>query len=179
MIEIELKVRVPGLSPVRSRLRKLGAESLGSAHEHDIYYNAPHRDFGKTDEALRVRYAGGKTIVTYKGPKIQKFGLKAREEFNTCIESGEEFETMLTRLGFHRSVDVRKFRENYRFSGAIVSLDAVDELGTFVEIEYSGTDRDHAEQAITDIAEKLGVEGTPLLSSYLELLLLKRSEVQP
>ena len=69
-------------------------------HEHDIYYNAPHRDFGQTDEAVRVRYTDDHAVVTYKGPKIKKFGLKAREELNFAVESGETFETMLDRLGF-------------------------------------------------------------------------------
>jgi adenylate cyclase class IV len=54
----------------------------------------------------------------------------------------------------------------------------VDGLGTFVEIEYGSQDRKDAERAIAGIAEKIGVEGTPLLLSYLELILAKRSGVQ-
>ena len=80
-------------------------------HEHDIYYNAPHRDFGQTDEAVRVRYTDDHAVVTYKGPKIKKFGLKAREELNFAVESGKTFETMLDRLGFTRTLEVNKWRE--------------------------------------------------------------------
>jgi len=175
MLEIELKVRVPDLSPVRDRLASLHAEPLESVEERDVYYNAPDRDFADTDEALRVRYAGGRVIITYKGPKIREFGLKAREEFNTMVESGEDFEKMLDRLGFRRTLEVRKRREYYRFAGAIISLDNVDGLGTFAEIEYEGKNRGDAEEAIAEIARKIRVEGTPLLESYLELLLSKQS----
>jgi len=175
MIEIELKVRVPDLAPVRARLETLGAERLEAVRERDLYYNAPHRDFGETDEALRVRYAGGRVLVTYKGPKMREFGLKAREEFNTTIGDGEEFGKMLERLGFRKTIEVCKDREYFRFAGSIISLDRVDGLGTFAEIEYAGSDRQDAERTIAEIAQKIGVEGTPLLESYLELLLSRQS----
>ncbi len=58
MLEVELKVKIPSLDPVREQLVQKNAQSCGTVHEHDIYYNAPHRDFGQTDEAVRVRYTG-------------------------------------------------------------------------------------------------------------------------
>ncbi|MEI8331655.1 MAG: class IV adenylate cyclase, partial [Methanomicrobiales archaeon] len=178
MLEVELKVKVPSLEPIRKYLGEKGAENLGRIHEHDIYYNAPHRDFGITDEALRVRYANDHALVTYKGAKIKKFGLKAREELNAAVESGEVFENMLHCLGFTKTTEVDKWRENYRFSGAAICLDEVKELGTFVEIEIMTSDENsHAEAEIKRIAKEIGVAGKPILASYLELLLSKRSAV--
>jgi adenylate cyclase class 2 len=179
MLEVELKVKVPSLEPVRKQLLENGAVCSGRIHEHDIYYNAPHRDFGVTDEAVRVRYTNDHAVVTYKGAKIKKFGLKAREELNTAVESGEVFETMLTRLGFTKTTEVNKWRENYRFSDSAISLDEVDELGTFVEIEVMAEDENsNAAVVIEKIAKEIGVSGEPILASYLELLLSKRSAVQ-
>ena len=179
MLEVELKVKVPSLEPVRKQLLEKGAVCSGRIHEHDIYYNAPHRDFGVTDEAVRVRYTNDHAVVTYKGAKIKKFGLKAREELNTAVESGEVFETMLNRLGFTKTTEVNKWRENYRFSDAAISLDEVDELGTFVEIEVMAEDENsNAAVVIEKIAKEIGVSGEPILASYLELLLSKRSAVQ-
>jgi len=40
-IEIEAKIRVRALEPVRARLRELKAEHLGMRVERDVYYNAP------------------------------------------------------------------------------------------------------------------------------------------
>jgi adenylate cyclase, class 2 len=179
MLEIELKVAVHDLNLVRICLVKQKAEFVGKVHEHDIYYNAPHRDFGVTDEAMRVRYTNDHAVVTYKGAKIKKFGLKAREELNTAVESGTVFETMLARLGFVRTAEVNKWRENYRLAGAMISLDTVDELGTFVEIEVI-TESENSDAAIQieKISKEIGVHGEPILASYLELLLSKRSAVQ-
>jgi adenylate cyclase class 2 len=174
MLEIELKIKVPSLDPVREHLVRKNARSCGKVHEHDIYYNAPHRDFGQTDEAVRVRYTDDHAVVTYKGPKIKKFGLKAREELNFAVESGETFETMLDRLGFTRTLDVNKWRETWKLGTATVSLDMVDGLGTFAEIEVitENEDQDPTDQ-IGKIAQDIGVEGEPILASYLELLLAR------
>jgi adenylate cyclase class 2 len=171
MLEIELKVRVSALEPVRVRLHQHNATFCGRVHEHDIYFNAPHRDFSKTDEALRVRYADGKAVVTYKGAKIKNLGLKGREELNTAIKSGEIFESILTRLGFVRTAEVNKWRENYRLGNASIALDEVEHLGTFVEIEVlSDAGAQDVKTGIERLAKELGVEGEPILASYLELL---------
>lgn len=180
MLEVELKVRCSSLDMVRSRLIGYNAQFCGKVHEHDIYYNAPHRDFGLTDEAVRVRYTDGHAVVTYKGPKKKSSGLKAREELNCAVESGEVFEAMLDRLGFKKTAEVNKWRENFKLNDASVSLDSVDELGTFVEIEVMTADEDpNAASKIEKIAKEIGAEGEPILASYLELLLSKRSAVQP
>jgi adenylate cyclase, class 2 len=176
MLEVELKVKIPSLDPVREQLKRENARFCGKVHEHDIYYNAPHRDFGITDEAVRVRYTDGHAVVTYKGPKIKKFGLKAREELNIAVESGDTFEKMLNRLGFTRTTEVNKWRENYTLGQASISLDSVDELGTFAEIEVIvENESDNPTGKIEKIAQAIGVKGEPILASYLELLLMKRN----
>ena len=180
MLEVELKVKMPSLEPVRKFLLMNNAQARSNVHEHDIYYNAPHRDFGKTDEAVRVRYTDDHAVVTYKGPKIKKFGLKAREELNFAVENGKTFETMLERLGFTRTTEVNKWRENFSYRGASISLDKVEELGTFAEIEIIVHDEnDNPTVQIETIAQEIGVTGEPLLESYLELILKKRSGNQP
>jgi len=176
MLEVELKVQIPSLDPVREQLAQRNARPLGKVHEHDVYYNAPHRDFRITDEAVRVRYTGDHAVVTYKGPKIKKFGLKAREELNFAVESGESFETMLDRLGFTKTLEVDKWRETYTLGTASVSLDTVDGLGTFAEIEVMVQDEsDYPAEQIGRIAREIGVDGEPILASYLELLLAKKA----
>jgi len=175
MLEVELKVKIPSLDPVREQLVRKNAGSAGKVHEHDIYYNAPHRDFGQTDEAVRVRYTDDHAVVTYKGPKIKKFGLKAREELNFAVESGEIFETMLDRLGFRKTREVNKWRETFKLGNASVSLDTVEGLGTFAEIEVIAEDGgDNPTSAIEKIAQEIGVTGEPILESYLEMLLAKQ-----
>ena len=179
MLEFELKVRTSSLDPVRQQLIGHNARFCGRIHEHDIYYNAPHRDFGVTDEAIRVRYTNDHALVTYKGAKIKTSGLKAREELNIVVDSGTVFEQMLDRLGFTRTAEVNKWRENYRLFDAAITLDEVESLGTFVEIEILAEDA-HSDAAarIQEIAKEIGVYGEPILDSYLEMLLSKRSAAQ-
>ncbi len=180
MLEFELKVRISSLDPVREQLIRKNARFCGRIHEHDIYYNAPHRDFGVTDEAIRVRYTNDHAVVTYKGAKIKTSGLKAREELNMLVDSGSVFEQILNRLGFTRTAEVNKWREHYLLFDAAVTLDEVEDLGTFVEIEIQADDENQNTAArIEKIAQEIGVSGEPILASYLELLLSKRSAAQP
>jgi adenylate cyclase class 2 len=60
-----------------------------------------------------------------------------------------------------------------------ISLDSVDELGTFAEIEIvAENDDSNASAQIEKISKEMGIQGEPILASYLELLLSKRSAVQ-
>jgi len=126
-----------------------------------------------------VRYTNDHALVTYKGAKIKTSGLKAREELNIVVDSGAVFEQMLDRLGFTRTAEVNKWRENYRLFDAAITLDEVESLGTFVEIEILAEDESSdAAARIQEIAKEIGVDGEPILDSYLEMLLAKRSAAQ-
>ncbi len=172
MYELELKIPVPDLAPFRMWLEDLGARFYGSVVEEDTYYRTPDRDFAVTDEALRLRWNGTIWSLTYKGPKIGIAGVKAREEHNLAIESGEVCEKILYHIGFRRAAVVRKVRETYQIDGASVMLDDVDGLGTFVEVEVITHDRRNGAAAILrDLAEKLGLPDEHITASYLELLL--------
>jgi adenylate cyclase class 2 len=172
MMEIEAKIRVSALEPVRARLLDRKARHLGMQVERDVYYNAPHRDFAATDEALRIRYSGGVPVLTYKGPRLPGDGPKAREEICVAVEQGDLMEMVLERLGFRRTAQVVKERDLYQLEGAAIALDTVESLGTFIEIEApTGLSRGEAVRRIQDIAEELGVQGESLPLSYLEMLL--------
>ena len=175
MLEIELKARVPELPAIRERLLLLHAVPDGSAEERDIYYNAPHRDFARTDEALRVRYSDATCTLTYKGPRRRDFALKAREEINCGVARGEAIEGIIQALGFSRVAEVKKSREYFRFRRATISLDRVEKLGTFIEVEVTDPSGipDPAGY-VAALAREIGAEGEPILASYLELLLEKQ-----
>ncbi len=175
MMEYEVKIRVPGLSPVRERLGTLGIRREGKVVEEDLYLNSPVRDFGVTDEALRIRSTRHGTTLTYKGPKLGLGGVKAREEIIVGVESGEALGEILELLGFTRTATVEKCRETYRVEGTTVSLDEVMGLGSFVEIEApAGLEGDPAIALITKVRKKLGIRGEETPLSYLEMILATR-----
>ena len=175
MLEVEAKFAIRDPGEIRARLNRQGVQMARKQQEHDVYYNAPHRDFAKTDEALRVRYDDAGATVTYKGPKVRVGSAKAREEFNLAVASGDTLEAILSRLGFQRAAGVSKTREFYEIGPVTVTLDDVEGLGSFVEIEILTEDgQEDAARRIGAIAKGLGVDGPPIYTSYLEMLLFKR-----
>ncbi|HUK93105.1 MAG TPA: class IV adenylate cyclase [Methanomicrobiales archaeon] len=175
MIEYEVKIRVGGLQPIRARLETLGNRPAAKLTERDSYFNAPGRDFGRTDEALRIRSTGEGTTLTYKGPKIGLAGIKAREELIVSLDPKEAMEEILLRLGFTRTAVVRKTRETYRVEGTFVALDEVKSLGSFVEIEAPpGLGEKEAVALIGRVRDELEVKGEETTLSYLEMVLAAR-----
>ncbi|MDD3857980.1 MAG: class IV adenylate cyclase [Methanoculleus sp.] len=175
MLEVEAKFAVGDLEGVRVGLGRMGVRMGRRQLERDVYYNARDRDFGETDEALRVRYDDTGVAMTYKGPKIRVGSAKAREEFNLAVADGETLEEILARLGFRRAATVSKVREFYEMGDVTVTLDDVEGLGTFAEIEIlTEENKEDAADRIGAIAKELGVGGPPIYTSYLEMLLSKQ-----
>jgi len=175
MMEYEVKIRVGSLLPLRTRLASLGIRPAKNLTEKDTYFNSPTRDFGRTDEALRIRTTDEGASFTYKGPKIGIAGVKAREELIVSVDPKETMEEILLRLGFTRTAAVEKTRETYRVEGTYIALDEVKGLGSFVEIEAPpGLGEKEAIALIGRVREELGVEGEETTLSYLEMILAKR-----
>ncbi len=173
MIEIEIKARAD-LHALREALKQEGAALDRAVEQADIYYNAPDRDFGKTDEALRLRNEGGQIFLTYKGAKLDTKS-KTRKEVEVEVADFDKAEDILLSLGFKRTLRVHKLREIYHLGdGAVVCLDRVDGLGDFIELETMAVD----EGAVADrrdwligVMRRLGVGGDLIRESYLEMLL--------
>jgi len=176
MYEVELKVRAAH-GPVRDRLEAAGAKALSEVTQRDTYYDAPHRDFAATDEALRIRRTTGAaadgTRLTYKGPLVEGAG-KTRREHETTVGDDDEAAAILDGLGFEPAATVEKRRETWRLNGYEVVLDDVTDLGQYVEVERevaeSNVDRAHsgAKQVLRD----LGLDPAETIrTSYLGLLL--------
>jgi len=95
------------------------------------------------------------------------------------VSDGSAMETIITALGFHPVATVEKLRDTYLYREAVVSLDTVKGLGTFVEIEVQGLEPDAAERRIIEVGGEIGTDqGTLVPESYLELVLSTRSGAQ-
>ena len=75
----------------------------------------------------------GQAVLTYKGPKLDGVS-KTREELETPVD-GITAKRVLTALGFSEAGIVSKIREVFKVGEIIVCLDAVDNLGQFLEVE--------------------------------------------
>ncbi|MCU4925190.1 class IV adenylate cyclase [Halobacteria archaeon AArc-dxtr1] len=179
MYEVEVKVPAE-LGVVRDRLAEIGASPTDAVVQRDTYYDAPHRSFEETDEALRIRReepadaeGGSSARVTYKGPLVDADS-KTREEAETALGNGETFDAILGHLGFEPAATVRKERERYRIEGYTVTLDAVDGVGEYVEVETEAEDREieAAREGAFELVERLSLDpDDQVRTSYLGMLL--------
>ncbi|WP_435347291.1 class IV adenylate cyclase [Haloarchaeobius sp. HRN-SO-5] len=199
MYEVEVKVRAD-LESVRRRLDEQGAAQVDAVVQTDVYYDAPHRDFAETDEALRVRrevdvgvdptevsatvveaVAEGREAsvrVTYKGPLVDADS-KTREEVETGVDDGDAMDAILGHLGFDPAATVRKHRARFALAGYTVTLDRVDGLGEFVEceVESDADGVDEARDGAFAVLESLGLDpDDQIRTSYLGLLLAEQGE---
>ena len=186
MYEVELKVQADH-GAVRDRLDTLGATRVGRVRQVDTYYDAPHRDFAETDEALRVREETAieghegtdrpgetETRLTYKGPLVERES-KTREEAETPVGDPDAIRAALDGLGFTPAATVEKARERYRVDDYTVTLDAVEGLGAFVEVETevsAEAEVETAREGATALLKRLELDPTAgIRTSYLGLLL--------
>ena len=180
--EVEMKFPVADLAALEARLAGLGAAIAAAQPEVDVYFAHPARDFAQTDEALRIRRKGSANFITYKGPKIDA-ATKTRREIDLPLPPGEDtaqaWSGLLEALGFTAVGEVRKLRRkahvDWQGRRVEVSLDEVERLGTFVELELlaEAADVEAARACIVSLAGELGLEGNER-RSYLELLLETR-----
>ncbi len=181
MLEVEMKFPIADVAPLEEKLRAAGARRGEQRQEQDQYFNAPDRDFAKTDEALRIRRIGEKNIITYKGPK-KDLQTKTRTELEVPLQAGprtaEDAVAVLTHLGYRFVAVIRKQRTIWHLERAgydvEICLDRVQGVGDFVELEIVAAESslDAARQAVLNLAQDLGLTSTER-RSYLEMWLAK------
>lgn len=181
MLEVEMKFLVADLDALRLAVLELGAHEDRALEEADHYFNAPDRDFAKTDEALRIRCIGSANYVTYKGPKRDAH-TKTRTEIETPLGEGDEvafkFCRLLKELKYRPVATVCKRRTIYHLRRADflvdICLDEVEGVGTFAELEIQAEEDglDQARSTVMELAMDLGLTQSER-RSYLELLLEK------
>lgn len=185
-VEAEIKIPIddilPDIDPKAYITKRLGLP-LEEVFQIDIYFQSPVNDFHETDEALRVRQSkiqDGKTLVelTYKGPKTGT-EMKIREELTIETTNIENTTQILERLGFKPVMEVSKKRINWQNDMFTLSLDDVEGLGEFIEIEMQSSDSpSKLPQYKTKILEFTQMlfpnwKGKNERQSYLELLMMK------
>ena len=181
MYEVEIKIPA-SVDAIRERLADAGADRRGRHRQRDVYYDAPHRAFAETDEALRIRHetddAGESndtsTRLTYKGPRLDEAS-KTRVEHETAVAEATELADVLDCLGFEPAATVEKQREYWTLEGFTITLDAVSEVGEFVEIERAVENQDaidETREAAVETLARLGLDvDDQVTTSYLGLLL--------
>jgi adenylate cyclase class 2 len=179
MLEVEAKYRMADWDQVRKTLADWGAVADPPREDTDHYFNAPDRDFARTDEAVRLRRISQSNYLTYKGPK-KDTDTKTRTEVELRLADGADAAAtavrLLTGLGYRPVAVVTKSRQVYRLSrGGFeleVCFDDVGAVGRFVELEIQASESqfDAAKAVLLETAASLGLTEQER-RSYLQLLL--------
>lgn len=174
MLEVESKYKSPGNDKVEKALARLGARKVWGGAMEDVYYAHPSRDFGRTDEALRLRKTEEASELTYKGPRMQSQTVKAREEITLRTDNPLAVTRIIERLGFKESFVVRKNRSSYILDKLKVELDDVEGLGEFVELEVLTESPERSEQLMDTARTELGLDRLEP-RTYLEMIIERSS----
>lgn len=175
MIEVESKFRSPGNDKVEKALGKLGADLVSEEEMEDLYFQHPGRDFGETDEALRLRKREGVSELTYKGPRMRMEHTKAREEVTMRTEDPLAAQRIVEKLGFREFMSVHKRRRSFKYDKIRIAVDTVEGLGEFVELELITEEPQRAEMLIDHVRDELALTAHEP-RTYLELILDKNAK---
>ena len=168
--EVEVKLPAADLSAVREKLRGIGASLRAPDHEesNDLFDDAA-RGLSSSGRTVRLRRAGGRAILTYKGAARFEGGAKVREEREVEVSDAAAAEAILAGLGLERRFHYEKRREEWDCEGCVVALDRTP-IGDFVEIEGNPA-------AIRKLIVRLDLDFTEAIPhSYAELYARRRKE---
>lgn len=181
-VEIKVKIELAQIKSIKRKLLALGATLKDKIKESDSYFTAPHRDFIKTKECLRIRERDDYLELTYKGPTTKSMDNKKqfwKSEINIPLHSSKkEAEMLLEALNFRKVVEVTKEREKFILGKQEITLDNVKNAGRFLEIENTVTDKKERQKALNEnitLLKKLGLgKKNIIIKPYRDLVLEKR-----
>lgn len=169
--EIEIRNKLFNKTQVISFLNNNGIKAFKSNHQIDTYYDNPANSFFKDPEHvndwIRIREENGSLTFNYKhwlpeGAEIRTYC----EETEYAMKSKDELHKILKSLNFSGEftpfITVNKFRQSFMYKDCEISIDEVQNLGDFIEIEYKGKDSNIHEikkllsKILTEIGAKVG-----------------------
>ena len=135
--EIEIKVRCQESAfETRRKLERFGYQIIEPRTlESDRVFDRSNQELKQADQLLRLRSAGSKATVTYKGPGVRARH-KTREEIEFDVSNRDHFLAVLDRLGYLQYFRYEKYRTKFAIVGelGIVTLDETP-IGVFLELE--------------------------------------------
>ena len=133
--ETEIKIPVSDLPALEARLLAMGAVESKPRHaEKNTLYDDAGGKLSGSGCALRLRFAQGRGVVTFKGPAKYVGSVKTREEIESEVGDPDSFRAILDRLGFVARFRYEKRRQELEVGGCTVCLDETP-IGNFVEVE--------------------------------------------
>jgi len=180
-MEIELKFRLENPEEAIQTLNQI-SQLKSEEFQKDIYFTPFHRNFiseKPISEWLRVREIKDKKILTYKkwhnSPEKKAISC---DEYETEISDINNLKNILKSLNFSELIIVNKLRKNWEFKDTLISIDDVDEIGHFIEIEANKEFQsiEEAKEHLYNILKELNIKtGLQDYEGYPFLLLKKKN----
>jgi len=151
-VEIQAIIKNPG--EIEKKLRKIG-KFIGARRQVDKYFVPPCRDFFAVEpplEYLRIRFEKGKnhlperiakgkdkvltSSLNYSFLHFNRNGyLQETDEYETLVVNPKVAEEIFQKIGMINRVTVVKTRKYFNCGNFEVTLDKVENLGNFIEVE--------------------------------------------
>ena len=135
--ETEIKLRMPGPGPARQALARLEATLVRPRHlEDNVLLDDDRSTLVGSGRTLRLRRTADAVLLTFKGPRSDREGVRSRPEVEVEVKPSEAdaLEAILRGVGFQPVFRYQKYRETYRLGELEIVVDETP-IGTFLEIE--------------------------------------------
>ena len=110
-LEIEVKLKIANVPKLRAQIKRLGFHELCHREFEDNWLlDFPRKLLFKKRCLLRVRQFEGKSVLTFKGPRVESAHFKIREELETEVADAATFQQILKRLGLVPVFRYQKYR---------------------------------------------------------------------
>jgi adenylate cyclase class 2 len=161
--ETEIKLRVGRPAQLKARLRQLGAVLIHPRHLEDNHIlDFEDERIRRSRSILRIRLAGRKAFLTFKGPSRILSGTKARRELESELAEGRTTLRILYLLGLRSRFRYQKHRTIFSLGHTMITLDETP-IGIYSEIE--GEPR-----SVKRIARQLGFKESEFITdTYFDL----------
>jgi adenylate cyclase class 2 len=175
--ETEIKLQARDRKQAGKRLSQLGFKVLKSRHfESNYLFDFPDLRLRRSRSLLRLRFAGGEHLLTFKGPPLRTRRYGSRREIETRVEDGVLLREVLKNLGLKQVFIYEKYRTIYAegnktdFHGQPQVAYDETPIGNYLELEGS-------EKWIDEVAARLGYSRQDYITStYLALYFQKCRE---
>lgn len=135
MVETEVKIRIDDLDSLKEKIINLDARLEKERHsEKNTLFDFSAQTLAQKQQALRLRTAGKKTFLTFKGPPEKSRKFKIRKEYETELKNEKQTRNILKSLGLIPVFTYDKFRTVYRKKKLKICLDEMS-IGNFIELE--------------------------------------------
>src|SRR5438128_4656867 len=112
--EIEIKLEVRDPRALKRRLAEMGFRRVTARHfESNRLLDFPNLALRQAQRVLRLRFADGKCLLTFKGAPARSRHYKVRTELETEVEDGSGLEEILERAGLREVFRYDEYRTEY------------------------------------------------------------------